>query len=158
MVYYSDPYVARLLVLEQQFPAPWIWEACNKSLISTQNYPDPGSQFNALSTVFSISGEEGLGRYPQRPTSALSSSASIDALNEILGRAADISGNEEDDDNNCGLEDNSSEGETSYTWSRGYRAELYDALIDIIDEHNIEGWKNVRWLVYDKVPFASHCT
>jgi len=43
-------------------------------------------------------------------------------------------------------------GESSFSWAEKYRDKLLQALIDVIEEHGLgeNGWKGVRWEVYDK--------
>lgn len=84
--------------------------------------------------------------YPERPTSPAPESPSFNALNSILDGAPVYISVDEDGFTN----------EICVSWNRQYTDKLYACLIDVIHDHGLDGWKNARWLVYDKVSTPSH--
>jgi hypothetical protein len=136
--------------LKAQFPADWLWEACNKALQTDDDeYGDlrPSERQAALATVFRHPNRPCIGPYPARPISSLpSSSNSANALRSVLENASGAIDGDMD----------GFTGEITRFWTVHYRESLFRALIGVIDEHGCEGWKNARWLVYDKVHSFVH--
>ena len=140
--------------------APWLWQAYNKAL---DRHNARGLELGYLPFSTNAQRERPLvlalqvaKTYPPRPRDRLPSSASVDALRALLAQAA--SPPEEDD---YGVQVEGLEykyiafpEETEwYEWSVDYLERVYSALVAVIKEHGQgdEGWRTIRWEVYDKV-------
>lgn len=144
-----------LRTLKKEFPAEWLWKACNKSL----GIELSGSEREqALRTVF---GTPGLGPYPTRPTSPLPVSPSLDNLRAVLDVAPTLPASKNWGKSIEGLEywDDGFSGDSGYLWAISYREQILRALIEVGKAHGLEqeGWKGARWLVYDKVNPRYRC-
>ena len=140
--------------------APWLWQAYNKAL---DRHNARGLELGYLPFSTNAQRERPLvlamqvaKTYPPRPRDRLPSSASVDALRAVLARAA--SPPEEDD---YGVQVEGLEYKYIafpeeiewYEWSVDYLERVYSALVAVIKEHGQgdEGWRTIRWEVYDKV-------
>lgn len=127
--------------LKAQFPAEWLWEACNKAL---DDLPIPWTE-RKLWQPFSVTKIVHALNHILLALFHVSSCLRQSRLRSVLEGASD-----EIDENEDGFS-----GYTFYFWKANYKESLFQALIGVIDEHGLEGWKNVRWLVYDKVHHSS---
>lgn len=134
-----------LLRIEQSFLSKWLWETCLKALDRDTwdfDYSEKKREQILGRAVLE------LGPYPERPTSPLPPSESITAFRSVIARAP-IQYNDE------GMEthyDGFTGDEWCY-WNEHYSKELFQALINVINEHGTgeRGWESVRWDVYDQV-------
>lgn len=149
-----------LQALKQRFPTPWMWERCNEALgdrdDDTTFHTTSAGRVKQLNNAIK---DLDLYDYPARPAHLVPSSHSVDQLREVLSRAprpnTDDPGIEEHFDGFT--------GDTWWTWQVSYYDELFRALNDVIDVHGVgdDGWKSVRWEVYDKVrvfPIVGSCS
>ena len=138
-----------LIRVKPQFPR-WLWRTCNDALdkvgISDWDVENHGLSKQQREKALTSALKTLVPDYPARPDSLLSPSRSVDKLRDVLDRAPKGT----DDKDMESWEDGFS-GETDYYWSNAYLEQLFQALIDVIEEHGIEGWRNARWEVYDKV-------
>ena len=94
-----------------------------------------------------------LGLYPSRPRETLAATPPVEALREILARAPELPEHlhAEGVVNGIYASTDWATGNSHHEWCDEYLADLYKALIEVIKSHGIEGWKIIRWEVYDKV-------
>ena len=147
-----------LLRMKPQFPK-WLWRACNKALDHDDLYYEGphGLSRNDRERAMS-SALKWIRRYPVRPDSTLPASKSVDELRAVLRLAPKVAEElhkdvEQNLDTRYKLDyhyDGFS-GEDSYFWGNRFLEDLFQALINVIEEHGLTGWENVRWEVYDKV-------
>ncbi|EKM54317.1 uncharacterized protein PHACADRAFT_210127 [Phanerochaete carnosa HHB-10118-sp] len=132
-----------LINIKPQFPR-WLWRACNKKLDkigdSEFNFEYHGLKKQQREKALRTALATLVPKYPPRPDSLLPSSPSVDKLRDVLSRTPKSS----DDEDMESWEDGPT-GDTDYYWSDRYLEQLFQALIDVIEEHGIEGWENVRW-------------
>lgn len=142
--------------LKAQFPADWLWDACNKAIERTDPlYTEdmiPAYTVEDKMELLKLALDK-LRHYPHRPSVLLPSSSSIDRLRNVLhlaGRVPEIDhgnpvpGVDRHDDHELNV---------SWDWTGDYLDEVYRALISVITEHALgdSGWRSARWEVYDKV-------
>jgi len=154
---FSDPYTPNndLRNLYPQF-VPWVWDICNQTL------GRPGDTVNAFGRSKDRLSALRLAlpqfkHYPHRPLTP-----SVERLKAVLARAPrpvrDASGKINIVASGPGIrilvpDIDCSPDEVTASWGGPYRKELLDALNAVVDQHGLgdEGWKSVRWEVYDKV-------
>jgi hypothetical protein len=135
--------------LKASFPSRWLWAECNM-------YADkditliPKQRYIALRAA-----PKTLPLYPPRPTDLTNlTSPSIDILQEVLGRAPDSTAEPTE-----GLATTSNPSEDGHTvWGDEYLDDLFTALIGVVRDDGLgeDGWRTIRWLVYDTV--SGHIT
>jgi len=75
----------------------------------------------------------------------------VDVLRAVLDRAPSTHYDRPPDE---GMDSHSNgfTGDVTYEWGIQYLGSLFAALIEVINQHGLgdDGWKNIRWEVYDK--------
>ncbi|KZT40630.1 hypothetical protein SISSUDRAFT_1043959 [Sistotremastrum suecicum HHB10207 ss-3] len=141
--------------MKAQFPS-WLWTACNEDLDWWEANVEEGASYDfkekradalRLAKRRLVDRE----RYPAR-SALLPPSLSVSYLRAVLSQAPTSAGlsEEEKDARFSVVRDNIHDSWTEYYWKQDYLTPLFEALIGVIEEHGIEGWKSVRWEVYDK--------
>jgi hypothetical protein len=147
-----------LLAVKIRFPSDWLWDACNDALSTPDDYfygPSLKLTERANRLAEALPGARNkspLGWYPSRPTSPLPSSLSVDALRAVLDHAPSTHYDSPPDEG-MDCDEDGFTGTISYEWGVRYLDSLFAALIEVINQHGLgdDGWKNIRWDVYDKV-------
>ncbi|GJE94926.1 hypothetical protein PsYK624_111020 [Phanerochaete sordida] len=137
-----------LHALRPRFPR-WLWRACNARLDRVgdheYNFGPRGVSHAQREAAMRAALATLAARYPPRAEEPLAPSPAADKLRQVLERAPKDPKDEGMDEWEDGFS-----GETDYFWGDGYLGELFQALIDVIEAHGIEGWEKARWEVYDK--------
>lgn len=153
---YYDAATPKLLAMKQKLQREgkeWLWKAIIDAYREGGGHPGKLEQEWAILPAM----ETLVPRYPRRSPDdpAMSNSASFVALREVLSRAPVWEGPEsaaEDRKHNFEI---TSIGfpymDEIPDWTSAYHNEVYDALSGIIAEHGARGWRQARWVVYDRV-------
>ncbi|KZS90506.1 hypothetical protein SISNIDRAFT_488382 [Sistotremastrum niveocremeum HHB9708] len=142
--------------LQARFPE-WLWKACNDDLDWWEARVDEVYEFRSKRMAALRLAHKILVVQEQYPARAepLPPSPSVSGLRDILSRAPSAAGLSEEEKGARFSKErgfNSIEEDwTEYYWHKDYLTEVFEALTAVIREHGIEGWKGVRWEVYDKV-------
>ncbi|GJE94927.1 hypothetical protein PsYK624_111030 [Phanerochaete sordida] len=130
---------------------PWLWRACNTALDKTEDPPD-GFDDVLMPRVANWEREAALkgarrlaGTYPVRPAVPHVPTPAVERLREVLEQAP-----KDKKDKDMEVWENDSAEGSSRNWSERYEAQLFAALIEVIEAHGVAGWESVRWEVYDK--------
>ncbi|EJD48628.1 hypothetical protein AURDEDRAFT_162083 [Auricularia subglabra TFB-10046 SS5] len=122
---------------------PWVWAKAAEHLDQREDFDNlhyrqvlkqglPHTERNTMPI------HKGL-HYPVRREEPLPQpSSSFEALLSVLAEAGP-----------AGQTPRTQDGATVY-WPNSYLARVFDALVEVIDEHGLEGWARARWEVYDK--------
>ncbi|KZT40631.1 hypothetical protein SISSUDRAFT_1043961 [Sistotremastrum suecicum HHB10207 ss-3] len=135
----------------------WLWTACNNHLDRRIAELEPPECYmledmrgDLLRGARAFIQQE---RYPTRPP-RLSDSPSVSNLRAVLRQAPTLIGktDKEKKAQFFSFPGITHEGEDwiEYYWKKEYLTELFDALIGVLEEQPEEGWKAVRWEVYDR--------
>ncbi|KAF5318045.1 hypothetical protein D9619_012120 [Psilocybe cf. subviscida] len=152
---YYDASTPKLLAMKQKLQREdkeWLWKAIVDAYQRQDGRPGKLEQ----EWVILSAQEYFVSRYPRRTQDdpALSNSASFAALRDVLSRAPVW--NEERDRYKEAHQDFEMTHITFLDmidipdWTRTYCNKVYDALSGIIAEHGARGWKQARWMVYDR--------
>ena len=99
--------------------------------------------------------------YPDRPTDMFPLSPAADLLREVLAAAPHMPDEDHYGEDVPGMskeEYSWPDYYLTYEWGSEYLDRLFTALIEVIESNGHDGWRSVRWEVYDKVrsTFAIH--
>lgn len=148
-------------VLQQRFPARWLWDACLRhvekhNMASEFGIPTEG-KLEMMERALLNGHLPTLRNYPSRPAHSLPPSPAVDNLRIVLERAPRTPANWQPDDRDVdpALE-HLHDGFTDHDWldwGASFCDEIYAGLIGVIEEVGTsdQGWKSIRWEVYDKV-------
>jgi hypothetical protein len=133
-------------LLAEKFPAPWLYEACRDCLRRSHEVSGASEDEHRVTDLAALAHYGSLPVYPARPAETLPASQPVDALRALLGSPPDRP--RESD----GAEDGpSAPANETIAWDKHYLEKIYGALLDIVSEHGIDGWRSARWEVYDRV-------
>ncbi|KZT40632.1 hypothetical protein SISSUDRAFT_1043962 [Sistotremastrum suecicum HHB10207 ss-3] len=134
----------------------WVWRACHQHVEwrARMSYSFGSSEPTELrgDLLRSATAFVQQERYPVR-LPLLPESPSVSNLRAVLLRAPSLIGlSYKQTELQFSSFTGNDRGEewTEYCWKKEYLTELFDALVGVLNEHGEEGWKAVRWEVYDK--------